>query len=347
MLHRVRALAVLVCLSLSVSAEAAPRPRPPAGWGVPNLTNGRLRTTLSKGNFVGKVKANASEGINASKFRTVALNGEKVSVITKGPGDGALTTYDEVRGEWQERVIIPAGTLHLRNAAASGLADVMKVPFVPVTVRRVIGKTPSSVQVVVPNAIVVNDLTGDKIPKNAAGKPLQLNRAAAEKLRVFDFIVGNRDRHGGNMMVYEENGELMPVAIDNDYTFPEGPIDHFAWPAGITTKQTGKLLDETLAFISSIDSTAVARSLVKSKIPPVAIRRVLLRIELVKKDPSFLELSDLTRYQVVEAYGGRHTITPSDAIGLDHISKADAKLETLVNKAATRRVDELLASVTK
>src|SRR5262249_42644422 len=125
----------------------------------------------------------------------------------------------------------------------------------------------------------------------------QLNRHDAEKLRFFDYVIGNRDRHNENLLVYVEHGEYRPVAVDHVLTLPEGPMasDRFRWPTGLTKDQTGALLTETKLYILSIEPRVVAKTLADAGVSRTATTHALRRLarvqgEIHRGDPSILEL---------------------------------------------------------
>jgi hypothetical protein len=173
-----------------------------------------------------------------------------------------------------------------------GLQDVF-----PPTVKRTINGRDYSVQLVVPNGKTLFDYL-----KNKEEVP-QLDRGTAEKIRVFDYIIGNADRHGKNLLVVtSDRGDghkaAHPIGIDNGLSIPEGSVpyplnyDHaeFRWPTLFVKGQTGPLKQETKDFIRNIDLDAVAKRLKGSDVSRWATIHTLRRIERVKQDPSFLEL---------------------------------------------------------
>lgn len=82
----------------------------------------------------------------------------------------------------------------------------------------------------------------------ARGKTAPVAREALEKARVFDYVVGNCDRHAGNLL-FHEDGAL--TLIDHGHTMPPGHQPYFRVPVDVTVQATGQLLGSTEKWIGS------------------------------------------------------------------------------------------------
>jgi hypothetical protein len=268
------ALGVSAAPSVAISAglPASIAVHPGASVQVPSSYE-RTRIAMREGAVVNQTWLGDKQvGMHPARIVTFAHQGTTVRAIVKGelPEAGYGLTY-------------------MREAAASHLAESLGhglEAIVPPTTRRVVDGQPSSVQEIAEGAKSFYEL-------EQSGKPLpSLNLALMEKLRVFDYVIGNKDRHGKNLLVrWDEHGQAVPVAIDNGLSLPEGavPDEHFAWPT-LLAPHSGALSAETKAFIRGIDSKGVAQVLKQSGISREATLHTLRRVERVKKDSTFLEL---------------------------------------------------------
>lgn len=229
---------------------------------------------LARGRILDR-RANGQAGINASEVVTLEHGGATGRAIFK-PKDGT----PRITGLG---VLARVGRREFsrREAAASELAIALGVPYVPRTVERTIGDKTGSLQLWIEDAHRARDLA-------APGRAL--DRRAAELVRVFDYLIGNSDRTGKNLMVRESGGSWLPVAIDNSNSFPRAPIPRFQWPYAWVADHTGPLLPETRAFIERIDPGEVAAVLERTGIERDAAVHLLRRLARLKRDPGFLEV---------------------------------------------------------
>ena len=257
-----------IVLLLAMLVASAP------AWANPGRSRAILNGDALRTGEVIHRSSNAQAGAHASEIISLRRGRFERRAIFKPSKGEKRTLLAQLAG-------ITAGTHALREVATSNLARHLLVPFVPRTVGREIEGLHGSVQLFVPDALRSTD----------AWKPgAALVRRDAEKLRVFDYLIGNSDRTVRNLMVRRRDGDHAPVAIDNGNAFPRGPIPQFQWPAVWVLPHRGPLLTQTRRFIAEIDPAAVARVLAGSGIEQDAAVHVLRRLERLKRDPSFLEV---------------------------------------------------------
>lgn len=228
---------------------------------------------LRRGAVVERTR-NPKAGVNASQVVRLEEAGRAARAIFK-PVDGQRPTLLDLLSR------IGTGSFAAREAAASELAVALGVPYVPRTVVREVDGRRGSLQLWDEEAARAADL-------RAPGR--ELDRGAAEMIRVFDYLIGNSDRSGKNLMVRASGGRFLPVAIDNGNSFPRAPTPRFRWPHEWVASQTGPLLPETRAFIDRIDPAEVLVVLERSGIERDAAIHVLRRLARLQRDPSFLEV---------------------------------------------------------
>lgn len=207
----------------------------------------------------------------------------------------------------------PLKTLFRNEVRASRLAEALGLHFlVPPTVERTLDGEPGSLQLFVEHADVATALPADR----------PLDRPAAEKLRVFDYLIGNADRSAANLMTRILDGRHVPIGIDHGLSFPVGPtlgLRERPMPAGLVAGHIGPLLPETRTFIGAIDGHTVARTLLASGAVDRQVAHVLRRLEHMKRDPSFLEIArdgregtDEMLQRVADAASSRSQELPAD-----------------------------------
>jgi hypothetical protein len=88
----------------------------------------------------------------------------------------------------------------------------------------------------------------------------RISLASLQKLALFDIRVMNTDRHGGNILIHPESGELF--GIDHSYILPPRFVDPewdwLTWPEALRP-----ILPEVRAFYQSLDDAEDARQLEK------------------------------------------------------------------------------------
>lgn len=178
---------------------------------------------------------------------------------------------------------VPPEGEHLRESAASIVAEQLGVgDLVPATTTRKIGAKVGSVQAWSP---------GDAKP------PASADVDAVQRMRAFDFVTGNGDRHNGNVLW---SPDRKPILIDHGLTFPEGAPVRFKQPLGSFVG--GAPSDALVERIRAIDEPALASTLHEAGMDIEAIRHTLYRVRLLKEDPSILESTgvpaiDLRRWE--------------------------------------------------
>ena len=193
---------------------------------------------------------------------------------------------------------LKAGTFYKREIAASRLNDVLgrgsadaeMGDLVAQTVEREVNGEVGSLQLFAEDA---------KVAYLAPAQPM--NRAAVEKARVFDFLIDNIDRHGGNWLFRNVNGEGVPVLIDHGLTLHLRPesgwrFDDNAGGGGWRIEDhlagspspAGPVLASTRQFVAAIDPQKVADVLAQSGIEPEAVRLVLDRLARIKANPDLI-----------------------------------------------------------
>lgn len=234
-----------------------------------------------------------------AKEATLLRDGSPLSVKplsggTSGSYHMVLSSKDGVTGGvWKPsaeeadglRSNIATGTFHKREVAASELADLFDVrDLVPVTIEREVDGGVGSMQKFAEGAQHMT--TGPK------GRPV--NRDAMERARVFDYVMGNTDRHLKNVMWREDEGELVPVLIDNGLLLPKGVPGRFIQPMPFMHKHTGPLLPATMERIAKLDPMELNRQLKAAGIEPEARARAAHRLLALKRDPDMLRVHDRT-----------------------------------------------------
>jgi hypothetical protein len=260
-LSRVSRLLVPLCLA--------------AGLAVPARAGGEADGHLLERGAIVERTPNGKQGLNASEVVTLQ-DGQITGRAIFKPRDGSPRPTVLAAQARVSRTSFPR-----REAAASALAIALGVPYVPRTIEREVGGRPGSLQVWVEDA----ERAGD-----AAAPGRQLDRRAAEMVRVFDYLIGSSDRTERNLMVRGSGATWLPVAIDNSNSFPRMPTPRFRWPHAWVASHTGPLLPETRAFIAAIDPARVAAILRDAGIERDAAIHVLRRLARLGRDPAFLEV---------------------------------------------------------
>lgn len=212
-------------------------------------------------------------------------------VSTKALGGGVNQTFvatldDQTKAVWKPvtgedpglRSNIKAGSYYKREAAAAKVAEQLGVSdLMPATVEHAQASGRGSLQAFANGARAL----GSNVPA--------FDRDSSERMRVFDFVVGNTDRHQGNVLQLGRRVSR-PVLIDHGLCFPSGPPDRFIQPWTHIDRTTGPLLPSTLEQVKKIDLQHLAKTLLDSGIDEAAVKHTLYRAQLIKLRPALLEV---------------------------------------------------------
>jgi hypothetical protein len=267
---------VLVCLSICSSALAAPE----GPWEAhPNVA---IRRTLSRGALVDQHPVAVQPGHNP--IQELRL-GRGIRGYFKR-ADANPGVHANLRPEMVYRNDIT--TSRMWDALTANNPEVIAFGFVAPTEERVHEGHLGS------NQLFIEGAKHSTVEAAAAGS--RYHRPAAEIARAFAFLVGSSDSHGENVMAKSVQDPqrqapiVLPKAIDNGLTFPEGTMGQFLWPSAWVEGQTGPLLGSTIRFIRGIDERLVVDVLARSGLSSRAAIYTLRRLARMKRDPSFLEI---------------------------------------------------------
>lgn len=241
---------------------------PPAG----PVTRSELRDDVMPDLLDGKVTSRLKQlhGGTSGTYR-VTLKGES--------GRRLHAVWKPASEEAALRAHIAPGTAYKREAAAFAVAaDLGVADLVPPTVARDLkpGVGPGAMQVFVQGA--------------KADGYAKLDRGAAERMRVFDFVIGNTDRHDENYLIAAGNPDGKPILIDHGFAFSNGRTERFIQPWRAIKLHRGPLRDETLAIIERMDVEGLATKLHAAGLEKDAVRRTVRRAAVLKRRPTLLEV---------------------------------------------------------
>ena len=213
---------------------------------------------------------------------------------------------------------IETGTSYARERMAYRLDQATGLGLVPPTVvREVGGRGIGSFQMFAEDAF-----------KLSAGKHDVLDRTSFEKLRMFDFIVGNSDRHSGNLLLRKIGDRWHPVAIDNGLIAASRPPSRFITAIDPSFHEFGS---EALEWLRAVDGPRIARIMAEEGMDRQSITLALRRLERLKKTPSIID-------DPAESYRW-HAEARDDVSGTDPIRLSDIDREVthaLQQAAATQ-----------
>jgi len=106
--------------------------------------------------------------------------------------------------------LVPVYEQYKREVAAYLIDKILGWNIVPETKLVKVKGQEGSAQKWIKSAVHVRNVIDDFVAK--------LNEDSSWKIGLFDFIIGNDDRHSGNSMWDAENNKI--IAIDNGYAFP-------------------------------------------------------------------------------------------------------------------------------
>lgn len=269
-----------------------PPPAPPPGGGAPpsgsGSSSGSQPPPPSSAGSGRPSLASTPAGHRELRQRAIVstrnLGGGQNTTELATFDDGSLGVWKPVAGERPGlRSNIRVGTYHVREAAASRVAEQLGVSdLLPATEARVHAGAKGSLQSYVSNV-------------RQAGMPgvPPFSRDSSERMRVFDFVTGNTDRHSGNAPQVTRGRKSLPVLIDHGLAFPSGPPEQFCQPWAAIARAKGPLLPGTLGQIAKIDPATLARTLLDSGLDETAVTHTLYRARLLQLHPGLLEVPQM------------------------------------------------------
>ena len=208
--------------------------------------------------------------------------------------DGTKGVFKAQEGEEPCRSNVDIGTYYLREAAASKVAGIL------------------GAEDLVPAVVRGQDMDGHvgSVHAWAEGDALgnvgaSFDQRDSERMRVYDYITGNSDRHEMNVVVSPAG---RPVLIDNGLSFPKGDPTRFLVPSDYMPSEP--LSHETDRMIKQIDHTKLAVALAQSGLEHEAVRQTVARAEKLIYSPEILDLDH-----------GHITYEPPDEEHLEHADK--------------------------
>jgi hypothetical protein len=223
-----------------------------------DLTSGRIKKTTDLGG-----------GVNTSQL--VEFKGGRKGVWKPKEGETTLTG-------------IEPGSMYRREAATYEVDRALGIGLTPPTVVRTVDGKEGSVQEFV-KAVQIHKIS-DADRKELADRD-------GTRLTMFDAITGNCDRHEGNLMVREVDGQKQYIAIDNGLAMPAGKpfrFNHFGGELREDPDEIRKFIDFSAHkdHLQDIKMTDVAKSLADRGIDREAAEGVLGRLAGLKEDPKAL-----------------------------------------------------------
>ncbi len=146
-----------------------------------------------------------------------------------------------------------------------------------------------------------------------------INGEAMARMRVFDFIIGNTDRHARNVLW--RGGT--PVMIDHGLSLPSGPPGRFIQPQASLPTPAGQLGQSLVEMIAGIDEGAIAATLRTAGLDTPAIKHTLYRVRVLKRDPQRLGATsnpdrDRDRWETA-AQGAQRLLSAAERAEIDAV----------------------------
>jgi hypothetical protein len=228
---------------------------------------------------VKNTRRNPGGGINGSyKAELKMPDGTEVKVLLK-PKSG-------------EQIIFGLGgaglELYKREAAASAVTPMFNV-IGPVVTTRDLTSEQVGASKAGPSAVQEwFDRPGLQSKHEMTNIPGKVHRQDAEGMAAMDFVLGNHDRHGANLMAYPEGGGVIRlVAIDHGYSLPPGSPSQMRWndmqDKGMA--HDGVISSETKKMIADVDPVKLGKTLAANGIGRRSIAGALLRLAALKATP--------------------------------------------------------------
>jgi hypothetical protein len=113
------------------------------------------------------------------------------------------------------------------------------------------------------------------------------------RLRAFDLIVGNIDRHGGNVIWTKGPGGIRPNLIDNGLAFHghAHQADRVSFPKEVPVAVTSTPSPKTVAFLKGLDIKAAVKAAKEAGMLRDRAREMALRIRVLQEKPEVASLS--------------------------------------------------------
>jgi len=197
--------------------------------------------------------------------------GINISVIVKLKDDGQ-GIFKPKSGEANVRGVVREGTYFKRERAAYLVDKFLDLGLVPPTVIRKIDGEIGSLQEFIPDAKTPGELDHkewDQFPKR--------HKEELMKLWLFDMIIWNSDRHGGNLLVKGEKIYAIDngLAFGNDWLHAYQDFDDEPIPESIKEKFR--------KFLSWDNGLEILSDLLKELLPPQEVETCIARIRLLGK----------------------------------------------------------------
>jgi hypothetical protein len=180
--------------------------------------------------------------------------------------DGTLGVFKPVYGESISRRVNVTGLLGQREVAASRVDEMLGFGLVPTTtmvVDEVHG--PGSLQ-----------LFADHVSSGGRVEDIPWHRR--QQMAVLDYVIGNTDRVAGNYLT-DPNGD--PVAIDNAYSFPNGP-GFPIWSVFVADQLGEPLVPEVLDAVRAVSPDALRTTLLAGGLGREAVDLAVARLREVQ-----------------------------------------------------------------
>jgi hypothetical protein len=230
--------------------------------------------------------------------------------------DGSQAYYKPATGEPRMRPDVTPGTSYKREVAAYALSQVLGLGHMvpPTVVREDLPEGIGSVQAAHQPKGLPKELTAalqERYNANAAKfgvKPADVEKTLTanaharaqegiqddpvgfQKMRAFDLIIGNTDRHSRNWMPSYEGKTRTPLLIDHGLAFPTSIVpSHMAKLPRVDRHVEGPLHPEVSKMIEHADTHQIASTLKAHGLEPEAIHGVIVRLEALKANPRMVE----------------------------------------------------------
>jgi SPP1 gp7 family putative phage head morphogenesis protein len=218
--------------------------------------------------------------------------GQVFLVTMTDPETGATVdaVFKPASGEMSGlRKNVKPGTYWRRDGAAWTAADALGVgDLVPPTFARDDVVLPGTKKKVKCSVQLFESAKG-----SLKGNPENISKHDLERMRVFDFVTGNSDRHDNNILYQKKpDGTTRPVMIDNNLIMPKGAPTRMIQPYAILDRMDvagNPLTAATRRSIKKLDEVEIARALyVDAGMDREEVLFALRRLRRLKRKPELL-----------------------------------------------------------